>query len=353
MANIWWNKQKKRWCTDVTVGGRQERHYFSDKKEEAQQEFYRLMLDLGRDEHGNPVRRTYVTYEDVANEFLHEIKITRSMSTFRVHRDALSKFAREDDRQRPITGFGPRDLASFKERLILKGYAPKTINHFLASVRQLFSWAEDMDYIDGHKMHRVKNVPPAEREAPWLSGEEVQRLLDACPEDFRDMVVAYLNTGARPGELRKLTWSDVDLNRGYIAIRGSKTSRTVKDPRVRYVPISPPLRRILKKLGGGKPKDPVFRNPCGRPYTKDGIAQRFRRRADKAGLTDISTTTLRHTCASHLVQKGVSMEIVRQLLGHTDSRTTQIYAHLAPEHLKPAVDQLNFDWDGKDSGPSD
>ena len=68
----------------------------------------------------------------------------------------------------------------------------------------------------------------------------------------------------------------------------------------------------------------------------------FNRAKEKAGLKDITIHTLRHTYASHLANKGIPLLTIRDLLGHTDIKTTTIYAHLSNEHLQEAVKQIDY-----------
>ena len=110
------------------------------------------------------------------------------------------------------------------------------------------------------------------------------------------------------------------------------------------VPIVPQLLDILKR------REPAWVTPPETPIlglTDDGLKKRFIQLVKLAGLPNdgeskVTPHTLRHSFASHLVMKGTPLYTVAALLGHTDSKTTEIYAHLAPQHLQTEIGKLEY-----------
>lgn len=128
--------------------------------------------------------------------------------------------------------------------------------------------------------------------------------------------------GLRISEVLKLQPSDVDLNRGMLFIREGKGKKD------RYVPIAKPLRAPLRKF-----KLPI---KCKARALQHAIS----RTSEKAIKKRIKFHTLRHSCATHLLSKGMNIREVQQLLGHSRLDTTMIYTHVSPEGVKNSMDKI-------------
>ena len=157
------------------------------------------------------------------------------------------------------------------------------------------------------------------------------------------MIAIY--TGARAEEIVKLKWKDVYLDLGKIRLFG-------KGRKERFVPMPATLinflqERLIDALGPGpdSDKDLADQSVCGGTKNPSHLSHRFRYYADKCKLYDIRLHDCRHTYASWLVQAGVSLQVVKELLGHTSIKTTMRYAHLVPSTLVQAVRVLDFDQD--------
>lgn len=169
-----------------------------------------------------------------------------------------------------------------------------------------------------------------------------EQLLAASPAYLRDLLIFLLGTGARLREATYLTWRDVDLDRNPRAIvRFVET----KGGQPRGVPLPNHVRDLLRRLRDTAPvgEDRVFlhvrRNGTRVPY--DSPKDAFRATRKRAGLPNVRIHDLRHTYASRLVQRGVSLYEVQRLLGHTTPALTQRYASLAPDNLERAVSVLD------------
>src|SRR5207244_376288 len=168
-----------------------------------------------------------------------------------------------------------------------------------------------------------------------LTKEEEARLLAACGCDrekrLRPLVIAALDTGCRCGELIKLAWSDVDLERGIITIQAFN-SKTMRE---RIVGITPRLRATLMEICPRRPKpeDAVFGLTQHAWFSKKHAWTTARR---IAGLEDVRFHDLRHTAASRLARK-MSLSHVGKLLGHREPRTTWRYANTDESMVADAV----------------
>lgn len=208
------------------------------------------------------------------------------------------------------------------------GSEPATINRFMALISKALTEA-----FKRAKLVALPKVPY--RKEPngklrWLSREEEQTLLDACAEvwpapDARDMhnlLVFLLDTGARLGEALKAGQLPV------VPIVDGKAQVTfteTKNGKSRSVPLT---QRAWGALGR-MPK-----------WSTKLAVDRFTKLRDHCGLDDVTLHTMRHTCASRLVQGGMDLYRVMHWLGHSSLKVTQRYAHLAPSALAHGLEIL-------------
>lgn len=216
-----------------------------------------------------------------------------------------------------------------------KKFKPATIRHQIVLLRRLFNIAIKWDLFQ--KINPVSRVtiPKIDNQiTEFMTPEQTESLLKTLEEWPCRNTAAFVKfafyTGLRRGELFKLKWSDIDLERGFITLRNPKGGKTIT------LPVSSEAIETLKNLSmsgeyvfpgkGGKQMED-FKSPWNRIRKAAGLPDGFRFHG------------LRHNYASHLVSNGVGLEIVKELMTHKDMITTQRYAHLLPGALKEAVDK--------------
>jgi len=234
------------------------------------------------------------------------------------------------------------DLTKFKAKREKEGIAAQTIKHNFQAIRSAVSWAKNQGFLVKEITYPKIKLP--KHRLRYLSPEEEQRLLHELdpkrkrpyrPDyDFRpkeenrryqdnyDLVICLLDTGARSSELTvSLTWDAINFEDSTIRLWRPK----VRNESIIYM--TSRVKKILLRRYENRLSDKyVFTNSKGqaRGYQAKGIRAAFKR----AGIKDFRIHDLRHTCASRLVQAGISLYEVANILGHTDISTTQIYAHL-------------------------
>ncbi len=226
-----------------------------------------------------------------------------------------------------------------------KGARAHTINFEIGTLRTVLNVAIKWGYLKENPTKQVRKLKVNDaKPVRFLTREECQRLLDACPENLRPIYFTFLNSGMRKAELENLEWDDIDFKRRKIMIR----RKPFWQPKTgeREIPINQPLYELLadlkKQNHSGVQSDFVFPHRDG-TRIKTKLREQLIKIAAKAGLADLTKVhTLRHTFASHLVMSGVDLPTVQKLMGHSDIQTTMIYAHLAPEHLANAVNKLPY-----------
>ena len=192
--------------------------------------------------------------------------------------------------------------------------APATVNHLGRLLRQLgrMAW-QDWRWIDAPP--HVSLLPETPRER-FLTVEQVDSLAHACASpEAAGYVLLAAYTGIRRGHLLRLTKADVSGE--FIEL-----DRSGKTRRLQHVPIHPRIAEIAAKLPLSI-GDNELRRQWEAARAATGINCRWH--------------DLRHTCASWLVQAGVPLHTVAEILGHTSTAVTRRYAHLAPEHLRDAI----------------
>ncbi len=235
-----------------------------------------------------------------------------------------------------------KDIAKYKSVKLAEGYKAKTINNHLAVISKMLDTAQEWGTIEAApKIKALKTAAPGFR---WLTAEEAQGLTAAADDAWRAMVFTGLRTGLRLGELRALRWQDVDLETGRIVVRQAAWEDEIGTPkggRSREVQLGDEIRAALKEHPHRLRCELVFPSENGGLLDTSGCVWALRRIGKAAGLGHVGWHALRHTFASHLVQRGVSLYVVKELLGHVDIRTTQRYAHLAPDAGRSEVRLLD------------
>ena len=168
----------------------------------------------------------------------------------------------------------------------------------------------------------------------FLSGGEVDELLNACPHYLKSIVIIALNTGMRRSEILTLKWSDIDFKRKTITLMKTKNNE------IREIPINNVLYKELRKIPLHIRSNYVFCNRRGEPFQK--VQKGFQSALKRAGIEDFRFHDLRHTFASYLVMSGVYIRTVQQYLGHKKIEMTMRYSHLSPSHLEQGVNRLRF-----------
>lgn len=169
----------------------------------------------------------------------------------------------------------------------------------------------------------------------YLNEHEIYKLLSSASQYPNSFFYIYirllLSTGCRSGELLSLTWDNVYINDKYIVVRNSlsKNRKTV------YKPLNPSSIKSFDLIDYHHYKY-VFYNPKTDFHYKT-FRYAWKKTLDDAGIGHLRIHDLRHTFASLLVKRGVPIYHVSQLLGHSDTRITQRYAHLSPDNLSQCV----------------
>ncbi|MBN7802432.1 tyrosine-type recombinase/integrase [Algoriphagus aestuariicola] len=265
-----------------------------------------------------------------------------------------------------LNGQSIQALADLEQKLTLKAYSPSTVKNYASSLSQFLGFFESRDLTDitkeeieafvyhqitkykisesaqntlinaikayyEHVLGRERTTYEIQRPKKSLtlpnilSQEEVKAILQSVDNlKHRAILMLIYSAGLRISEAIKLRNRDIHSDEGYIFIKGAKNK---KDRKTVLSPVLLVLLRQYYKVY--KPSYWLFEGQEGGQYSSTSIQAVFRRAVEKSNSNPWATVhTLRHSFATHLLQKGTNLRYVQALLGHESSKTTEIYTHV-------------------------
>jgi integrase/recombinase XerD len=282
-----------------------------------------------------------ICLKDFKDEFLEYSLGVHSRKTHKTHRTAFQEFIRVEG-NKPLNAIGVREIEHFlsvKKREASEWTARKYYGSLAAAFQKAVHW----EHIKVNPFKKVKKPKPPELFPLYFSEKEFNSMLSVMYEkDFKELCVSALLSGLRLGELLSLQWKDVDSVSKIILVRNSETF-TTKSRKNRAVPISDELFEMFmqRKENIRNESDFVFHDPKGNQLKEKTVSQKFKKYVRRAKLNDkLHFHSLRHTFATHLVKKSVPLFAIQKLLGHSTSKTTEVYSHLLPQQLHREVNIL-------------
>ena len=211
---------------------------------------------------------------------------------------------------------------------------PYEANRCLETLRRLFEIAIRCEWCERNPARGVKRNPEHPRNE-YLAPKEIEALFAALPvSSSGDLIRVLLLTGCRPGEAKAMTWGQVDLD----AHTWTKPATTTKQRREHRVPLSPDAVAIIERQPKRGPV--VFTRVDGQPVKRVDVT--WKNALRDTGLPHHRLYACRHSVASLLASRGVSLQVVGAVLGHSQIATTQRYAHLYDEEVRRAVEIIAF-----------
>ncbi len=248
-------------------------------------------------------------------------------------------------REKIVSQISANDIDRIKTNMSRAKKAPSSIKYALSVVSQVWTLAlRDGFVVDKCPVTQIVLPKKDNKRQRYLNKEEISKFLNEIKKHSNtvyEMSLMAIDCGLRFGEIAGLKWADCDFSRGMMLIRDPKSSVN------RYAFMTNRIRDVLDRHENKK-NGLIFVDRNGNRISK--VSNTFRRIADEMfneGIKDsrmrVCFHTLRHTFASRLVQNGVSLFEVKELLGHSDFAMTQRYSHLSPEGLQRVVKILEGD----------
>ena len=254
-----------------------------------------------------------------------------------------------------------RQLMNYTKDVYLHNLTPRIVDQFIAqrfssapwsalmyyrTLKAAFSKAVVWGYIQENPLKKIK--PPKQKKSlpVFISKSELEKIIHyTSTKLLQDIFTTAFYSGMRLGEILNLVWDCIDFSRRVIVIKNINGFVT-KSKKERIIPMNNRLLDMFlnryQTLKMVSKNTYIFFRIVGIKLNEDYVSKQFKKAVRSAGLSDeIHFHTLRHSFASNLIQKGASIYVVKELLGHESISTTQIYSHLQSENLCQVISLLN------------
>jgi len=316
-SNIWWMSVKAAQTRIRQSTG-------TENKKLAEKIHAKVVTEIQEDRYFETAKSKRKTFKEMTEKYISKYEKSRDCHTLKRVLPVFGHLTLFD-----ITA----DLVSDYRGERLKTAKPATVYQELSLMRRMFNVARrewkwtrenpiaDLSFAVGNKNARER----------WLTQEDEQRLLDCAtnPVWLRPLLIFALHTGMRKGEILNLLWKDINFIRKIVTVLKSKNGEK------RSIPMSMTLCKTLQDIKVRDISGRVF------PISDRSLREAFKTALDKAGIEDFRIHDLRHTFATRLVQNGVDLYKVKELLGHKTIAMTMRYAHHYPESLRASVEVLD------------
>ncbi len=277
--------------------------------------------------------------------YLDHLRVERALAknSLEAYARDLNDLAKHVGGERDPKTVAPEDIASLMVENVKRGFGARSSSRQLSGIRGFFRFLVRERVVPEDPTRLVERPKLPQKLPRVLSLEEVERLLGApdtriprglCHAAMFQLMYA---SGLRVSELVGLRVADLDRQRGLVAPLGKGGKR-------RLVPVGEValdmVDRYLREVRGqvASPEETaLFVSPRGGPYTREHFWRMVRDYAVKVGIVPLpSPHKLRHSFATHLLRGGADLRAVQAMLGHADLGTTEIYTHVARDHVRAA-----------------
>ncbi len=284
--------------------------------------------------------------DQLLDQFLHYLIVEKGLSrnTIDAYSHGLTRFLShlKEKGVQEIGEAGKFHVRGFLQALRKKNLNAKSIVRDLVAIRTFFRFLIQEGILESNPAEDLESPKVARTLPEILTLKEIEQILEQpdlrTPIGIRDraMLEMLYATGMRVSELTQLPTHQVNLEGGYVLVYG-------KGSKERIVPLGSEalkwvaayLRNARGSLSKGKDSPSLFVNRSGKAMSRQRFWKSLKEYARRAGLRKrITPHLLRHSFASHLLERGADLRSVQMMLGHVDISTTQIYTHVAGERLK-------------------
>jgi len=290
------------------------------------------------------------TTRDFFTRWLEGKRVSKSASTYTHYRQTSRDFleALGNRADKPIAVLSAADIETYRDWLFRRDASNASVKKHLTIVRSALAVAQKQDLIDKNPTNTIELPKTVSIQRDVFEPSQVRALIAVASPDWKTAILIGFYSGARLGDVCKLTWNDVDLNRGTISYQQTKTGASIE------FPIHPDLETRLLDIAGDNPRGALCPTLAGRiTGGEGGLSAQFGKLLGEAGLDQrkvavnakrsvarLSFHSLRHSFASALANSGISSDIRKKLVGHSSDAIHSRYTHLELSPLKTAIGTL-------------
>lgn len=279
--------------------------------------------------------------KDIIKDFVYYLQAERGLSSNTVESYKSDVLSFMNETEKNIKDVNKKDIQNYIDNLHNEGFATPTIARKLSSLRMFFLFWVGEGLIDQTPMNDIKSPRLGKKLPKFLSVAEARKLIESVngktKYSIRDKAILELlyGCGLRVSELLHLRKEDLFLKEDFIRVKG-------KGNKERIIPLGSKAKKALTKYitqarssFNKKNSSYLFLTRRGNKLSRMGLWKRFRKCLQKSGIKKETTPhTLRHSFATHLLERGATLRTVQLLLGHSDISTTQIYTHIDRNYLR-------------------
>ncbi len=330
------SKRKNKWYCRFQING--ERHHYlcegAMSKQQAEQIEASLKFKIMQQQNGVILKESKdIKLKTLLDDFIQYSLINKKSHQTDVYAVKILKNYFKETYANKLT---LKDLEKFKQYLLVeRKVSNATFNRYRALLSKTYNIGIANKLLKENPIHALKQMKEQNFKIRFLTKAEENNLLNVTDKYFpylSDLIICALQTGMRRGEIFNLKWSNIDFEFNYIELLETKSGKS------RKIPLSDKLKDILNKQQ--HISEYVFINKETKaPYTD--IKHSFQTALNKAHIENFRFHDLRHTVATRLIEKGIDVVVVKEILGHSDIQTTMRYAHAVPKRKIEAISVLN------------
>ena len=370
-----------RWCAAYIEQETNKRKYVYGKTQKEVREKMKKNIATSKSENGKKKTEDVSTGSGV-NQTLEELilyylytfkKVELKPSTFSNYIDVFNYYIKDEDiAKKAVKDITTNDLQKYYNLKMTEGYSSKTIRHMAVVINSALEYAERTGLILVNPNKHTILPKKKKFEAKVLTEEEVKRIIEmGTEEEIYPLIVLCVTCGLRKGEALALKWDNVMLSERKIRIVGNlcrigqekdekgkrHSSYEILEPKTKssirtvYLPEVAYKALLLQKQRQEQDKEKyaeiymdegfVFARSDGRYLNPRQMMEHFHKFLKKYEITDIRFHDLRHTAATMMIESGISIKIVQDILGHSNLATTaDIYSHISENAKEKAMRQM-------------
>lgn len=324
-----------KWYSRFQING--ERHHFlcpgATTRKEAENMEAQFKYKVQQQQNGVIPKEGKKRYKlkTLKNNFLKYSEQNRKVYKQDVGRLRIASVFFSDDRY--ADSIKRKNVEDFKAWLISKNKSKKTVNMYIGIFRVMYNLAIKDELVSKNPFLKETEFKLEPTKIRYLSDEEQKKLINASTDCFMPIILFALNTGLRKSNIIDLKWEDVDFNFNTIEITKNKGNKYIK------LPMNPVVIEVLKSIK--RTSEYVFINPItDRQWSTSSFSREWNNIRNKAEMSNLKFHELRHTFCTRLVKNKTPMPVVKELMTHSDVKTTMVYTHVDLFDMVNAVDGL-------------